>query len=100
LGGASKILADGDEAKGECMTVPGDWKPGDEERARRVLDFLESKGFRGCPICGEDEFGVGERHAIMTAANPAEASAVLPVLCGNCGYMMFFGTRMLPDEEQ
>ncbi len=82
------------------MTSPGDWEPGEAERTRRVLDFLESKGLRTCPICGEGIFGVGERHAIMTAANPAEASAVVPLLCGNCGYMMFFGTRMLPDEGQ
>ena len=82
------------------MTSPGDWRPGEAERTRQVLDFLESKGFRSCPICGESNFGVGERHAIMTAANPTEASAVLPILCGNCAHVTFFGTRMLPDEGQ
>jgi hypothetical protein len=80
------------------MTSPGDREPGEAERIRQILEFLESKGLRACPICGASDFAVGERHALVSAANPAEASAVVPVLCGNCSHMMLFGTRMLPDE--
>jgi hypothetical protein len=52
-------------------------------------------------ICGEGRFGVGPQHFILATehrTDPSEASAVVPVLCGNCGYMMLFGTKMLPDE--
>jgi hypothetical protein len=32
--------------------------------------------------------------------DPAEGSAVVPVMCGNCGYMMLFSPRMLPDQGE
>jgi hypothetical protein len=72
-----------------------------EQRTDRILGFLADQGLRGCPICGEGHFGVGPQHIILATehhTDPSEASAVVPVLCGNCGYMMLFGTKMLPDE--
>jgi hypothetical protein len=32
--------------------------------------------------------------------DPAEGSAVVPVMCGNCGYTMLFSPRMLPDQGE
>jgi hypothetical protein len=31
---------------------------------------------------------------------PVEGSAVVPVMCSNCGYTMMFGARMLPNQGQ
>jgi hypothetical protein len=32
--------------------------------------------------------------------DPAEGSAVVPVMCGNCGYTMLFSPRMLPYQGE
>lgn len=31
---------------------------------------------------------------------PVEGSAVVPVMCGNCGYTMLFGPGMLPNQGE
>jgi hypothetical protein len=31
---------------------------------------------------------------------PVEGSAVVPVMCGNCGCTMLFGTKMLPNQGE
>jgi hypothetical protein len=69
-----------------------------EQRTGRILDFLESKGLRECPVCHGVQFSVGPEHIILESAHyaePSEASAVVPVLCENCGHIMFFSARTL-----
>ncbi|HEX2107974.1 MAG TPA: hypothetical protein VHF70_01685 [Rubrobacteraceae bacterium] len=31
---------------------------------------------------------------------PVEGSAVVPVMCSNCGHTMMFGARMLPNQGE
>ena len=78
-----------------------------QQRSDRILDFLVSKGLRGCPVCSQGQFGVGPEHVIISTPDPdtvegapVEGSAVVPVMCGNCGYTMLFGTRMLPNQGE
>ena len=78
-----------------------------QQRSDRILDFLVSKGLRGCPVCSQGQFGVGPEHVIISTPDPdtvegapVEGSAVVPVMCGNCGYTMMFGTRMLPNQGE
>jgi hypothetical protein len=78
-----------------------------QQRSDRILDFLVSKGLRGCPVCSQGQFGVGPEHVIISTPDPdtvegapVEGSAVVPVMCGNCGYTMLFGTRMLPNHGE
>ena len=79
----------------------------EQQRSDRILDFLVSKGLHGCPVCSEGQFGVGPEHVIISTPDPdtvegapVEGSAVVPVMCGNCGYTMLFGTRMLPNQGE
>ncbi len=78
-----------------------------QERSDRILKFLVSKGLEGCPVCSEGQFSVGPEHLIIatpeldgedTAA--VEGTAMVPVMCGNCGHTMLFGTRMLPNQGE
>ena len=78
-----------------------------QQRSDRILDFLVSKGLRGCPVCSQGQFGVGPEHVLISTPDPdtvegapVEGSAVVPVMCGNCGYTMLFGTRMLPNQGE
>ena len=78
-----------------------------QQRSDRILDFLVSKGLRGCPVCSQGQFGVGPEHVLISTPDPdtvegapVEGSAVVPVMCGNCGYTMMFGTRMLPNQGE
>lgn len=84
------------------VSVEGRSMESDAERARsdRILEFLTSKGLDGCPVCNGMEYGVGPVHSIIAEPNldPAEGSLAVPVFCSNCGYMLFFSTRQLPNE--
>jgi hypothetical protein len=79
----------------------------EQQRSDRILSFLVSKGLHGCPVCGQGQFGVGPEHVIISTPEPdtlegapVEGSAVVPVMCGNCGYTMLFSTRMLPNQGE
>ena len=76
----------------------GDWQPGEEERTRRILAFIDAKWSGGCLVCGGHEFGVEEPHALPFIQDIMKATGVVPVICTNCGYVMLFATRLLPDE--
>jgi hypothetical protein len=81
----------------------GDVDDAKQQRTDRILDFLVDKGLVGCLVCRHGQFGVGSECFIMHTEHfddPSEASSVVPVMCANCGYMMLFGTRMLPNEGQ
>ena len=78
-----------------------------QQRSDRILQFLISKGLHGCPVCSQGRFSVGPEHVIISTPDPdtaegapVEGSAVVPVMCGNCGYTMLFSLRMLPDQEE
>ena len=73
------------------------------QRGQTILQHLASKGFNGeCLVCGQTTFGVGPEHAIAAAPSPdpVEGTALVPIACANCGYVMFFSARLLPDEGQ
>lgn len=79
----------------------------EQQRSDRILEFLVSKGLKGCPVCTQGQFSVGPEHVLISTPDPDQAegapvqgSAVVPVMCGNCGYTMLFGTRMLPDQGE
>ena len=78
-----------------------------QQRSDRILQFLTSKGLHGCPVCSQGRFSVGPEHVLISTPDPdteegapVEGSAVVPVMCGNCGYVMLFGTRLLPDQVE
>ena len=78
-----------------------------QQRSDRILQFLTSKGLHGCPVCSQGQFSVGPVHVIISIPDPnaaegtpVEGSAVVPVMCGNCGYTMLFSPRMLPDKGE
>ncbi len=78
-----------------------------QQRSDRILQFLRSKGLHGCPVCSQGRFSVGPEHVLISTPDPdteegapMEGSAVVPVMCGNCGYAMLFGTRLLPDQVE
>jgi hypothetical protein len=73
----------------------------EERRADRILDFLRSKGLRGCPVCNQEQFAVGPEHLLVrTDQDPEQewllGQVVVPVACGNCGHTMLFSPRMFP----
>ena len=77
-----------------------------QQKSDRILTFLTSQGLRGCPVCYQGRFSVGPEHVIISTPDPdtaegapVEGSAVVPVMCGNCGYTMLFSPRTLPDHE-
>ena len=76
-------------------------------KSDRILQFLISKGLHGCPVCSQGRFSVGPEHVIISTPDldmaegaPVEGSAVVPVMCSNCGYTMLFSPRMLPDQGE
>ncbi len=75
----------------------------EEQRTAKILRFLGAKGLQGCPVCGEGSFAVGPRYLLIKEAeanvdqDQHGSSVVVPVMCGNCGHMMLFGPRMLPE---
>jgi hypothetical protein len=78
-----------------------------QQRNDRILQFLISKGLHECPVCSQGRFSVGPEHVIISTPDPdtaegapVEGSAVVPVMCGNCGYTMLFSPRMLPDQGE
>jgi hypothetical protein len=77
-----------------------------QQKSDRIPTFLTSQGLRGCPVCSQGRFSVGPEHVIISTPDPdtaegapVEGSAVVPVMCGNCGYTMLFSPRTLPDHE-
>ncbi len=79
----------------------------EQRRSDRILDFLVSKGLKGCTVCAQGRFSVGPEHVIISTPDPAsaegapvEGSAVVPVMCSNCGNMLLFGTRVLPNQGE
>jgi hypothetical protein len=79
----------------------------EQQRSDRILNFLVSKGLHGCLVCSQGQFSVGPEHVIISIPDPApvegapvEGSAVVPVMCSNCGHMLLFGTRMLPNQGE
>jgi hypothetical protein len=78
-----------------------------QKRSDQILEFLVSKGLHGCPICAQGQFSVGPEHVIISTPDPnaaedapVEGSAVVPVMCSNCGHTMMFGARMLPNQGE
>jgi hypothetical protein len=78
-----------------------------QQRSDRILKSLISKGLQGCPVCSQGLFSVGPEHVIISTPDPdtaegapVEGSAVVPVMCGNCGYTMLFSSRALPNQGQ
>ena len=78
-----------------------------QQRSDRILKTLISKGLQGCPVCSQGQFSVGPEHVIISTPDPdtaegapVEGSAVVPVMCGNCGYTMLFSSRALPNQGQ
>jgi hypothetical protein len=68
-----------------------------QQRSDRILQFLISKGLHGCSVCSQARFSVGPEHVIISTPDPdtpegaqVEGSAVVPVMCGDCGYTMLF----------
>ena len=50
---------------------------------------------------------MGPEHLIISTHSPdtvegapVEGSAVVPVMCSNCGHTMMFGARMLPNQGE
>lgn len=79
----------------------------EQQRSDQILKSLTSKGLHGCPVCSQGQFSVGPEHVIIStpdpgteAGAPIEGSAVVPVMCGSCGYTMLFSTRMLPNHGE
>jgi hypothetical protein len=91
-------------------------------RQQAVLEFLISKGFWADPVCGQRlrdretgelvrdpetgriQFGVLGEFAFFQAQQETEtetdAYSMVPVVCYNCGHVMWFNTPMLPGREQ
>ncbi len=79
----------------------------ERQRSDRILKSLTSKGLHGCPVCSEGQFSVGPEHVLISTPDsdtaegaPVEGSAVVPVMCGACGYTMLFSPRALPNQGQ
>ena len=78
-----------------------------QQRSDRILKTLISQGLQGCPVCSQGQFAVGPEHVIISTPDPdtaegapVEGSAVVPVMCGNCGYTMLFSSRALPNQGE
>jgi hypothetical protein len=78
-----------------------------QQRSDRILKSLISRGLQGCPVCSRGQFSVGPEHVIISTPDPdtaegapVEGSAVVPVMCGNCGYTMLFSSRVLPNQGE
>jgi len=76
-----------------------------QQRSDRILQFLISKGLHGYPVCSQGRFSVGPEHVIISTPDPdtaegapVEGSAVVPVMCGNCGDTMLFSPQLMPDQ--
>jgi hypothetical protein len=59
------------------------------------------------PVCSKGQFSVGPEHVIISTPDPdtaegapVEGSAVVPVMCANCGYTMLFSPRKLPQQGE
>ena len=76
-----------------------------QKRSDQILEFLVSKGLHGCPICAQGQFSGEPEHVIISTPDldtaegaSVEGSAVVPVMCANCGHTMLFSPRMMPDQ--
>ena len=77
------------------------------QRSDRILNLLVSKGLHDCSVCTQGQFSVGPEHVITSTPDPdqaegapVEGSAVVLVMCSNCGHTMLFGTRVLPNQGE
>ena len=78
-----------------------------QHRSDRIPKSLTSKGLRGCPVCSQGRFSVGPEHLLISTPEPTaeegapvEGSAVVPMMCGNCGYTMLFNPGKLPEQGE
>jgi hypothetical protein len=77
--------------------------------------WLEERwtGSRECPICATDNWIIGQIADIPirmqrvpgAVIRERETYPVLPVMCGNCGYLHLFnvmvsGVQLLPEERE
>jgi hypothetical protein len=62
---------------------------------RDVVEHLKSKGFNGCLICGLHLFGVGPPQEIVFTQ---QDTAVIPIMCVNCGHVIFVSVLHLQPE--
>jgi hypothetical protein len=76
-------------------------------RSDRILKTLTSEGLQGCPICSQGRFSVGPEHVLISTPEPTgaegapvEGSAVVPVMCGSCGYTLLFSPGKLPNRGE
>lgn len=73
-------------------------------RAKRIFDFLNSRGARmSCPFCGHEQWhGWDERvaleHVIGSDAVDRRTEA-FPLTCANCGFIRFQSTQVLDDPR-
>ncbi len=62
---------------------------GESQGTEGMMKFLESKGFRGCLICGSGAFEIGPAQELVFADKD---TVVVPFMCANCGYVMLIST--------
>jgi hypothetical protein len=73
-------------------------------RAKRIFDFLKSRGARmSCPFCGQEQWnGWDERvaleHVIGSKAVDRRTEA-FPLTCANCGFIRFQSAHVLDDPR-
>jgi len=79
----------------------------EEQRSDRILDFLISKRiYTGVRFALRDNLGLGRARDHFdpdpdsAEGAPVEGSAVVPVMCSNCGHTMPFGARTLPNQRE
>lgn len=93
----------------------------DAERKRQydLLNFLISRGFKADPVCGQQlidfrtgetvvdpetgfiRFAVDREFAFFFAGEHNSGVGITPVVCLNCGHVMWFNTDVtVHDEDQ
>ena len=76
-----------------------------QERPDTGVSGIQRLG--GCPVCSQGQFSVGPEHVLIPTPGPdaeedapVEGSAVVPVMCGNCGYTMLFSPRAILNQGE
>jgi hypothetical protein len=75
-----------------------------DERARRIFDFLRSRGARmACPFCGREEWnGWDERvglDRVIGSDTIDRRTEAFPLTCANCGFIRFQSAHVLDDPR-